>query len=105
MIRKKIPLVFLPVLSFILSSSHLLSKENHDADLILLNGNFYTGNPDQPAAGMVAVRDCRILAVGDDDDAMWFKGPRTVLLDLEGHFACAGFNDAHLHMLSGGQSL
>ncbi|MBN1894892.1 amidohydrolase [bacterium] len=102
--RKKISLLIL-VLLFTLFHARFLEAENRDADLILVNGNFYTGDPDRPAAEMLAVRGGRILAVGYNDEAERFQGPRTVRLDLEGHFACAGFNDAHLHMLSGGQSL
>jgi len=104
MIRKKCSLL-IPVILFTLFQIRFLHAEDHVADLILFNGNFYTGDPDRPTAQMLAVRDGRILAVGGNDEATRFQGPHTVRLDLGGHFACAGFNDAHLHMLSGGQSL
>jgi len=96
--------IFVFITTLFVGFGHL-SGNDGQADLILINGNFYTGNADRPSAQMLAVRDGRILAVGGNDDAMRFQGPRTVRLDLEGNFACSGFNDAHLHLLSGGQSL
>jgi predicted amidohydrolase YtcJ len=79
--------------------------KNRKADLILKNGMFYTGNPLKPTAEMVAIRGTRILAVGKTDEAGRYQCPTTRMIDLKGGFGCAGFNDAHAHLLSGGQSL
>jgi len=79
--------------------------KNRKADLILKNGMFYTGNPLKPTAEMVAVRGNRILAVGKTNETDRYLCPTTRVIDLKGRFGCAGFNDAHAHLLSGGQSL
>jgi predicted amidohydrolase YtcJ len=54
---------------------------------------------------MVAIRDNRILAVGKNREFKRYWLPTTRVIDLHGQFGCAGFNDAHVHLLAGGQSL
>ena len=79
--------------------------KNRKADLILTNGVFFTGNTFKPVAEMVAIHGNRILAVGKNGEADQYRNPTTRMLDLKGKFGCSGFNDAHAHLLSGGQSL
>ena len=40
--------------------------------------------------------------MGTRDEVMKTKGPDTKIVDLDGHFVMPGFNDAHLHLASGG---
>jgi len=71
------------------------------ADLIFVNGDIYTQA--QPArAQALAVRDGRIVAVGSNDEIRKLKGAPTNVVDLGGHFVMPGFNDAHVHLASGG---
>jgi len=71
------------------------------ADLIFVNGDIYTQA--QPArAQALAVRDGRIVAVGSNDEVRKLKGAPTKVVDLGGHFVMPGFNDAHVHLASGG---
>jgi predicted amidohydrolase YtcJ len=72
-------------------------------DLLLLNGNIYTGDPAHPRAEAVAVKGDRIAAVGTSADLRAYRGPRTQVVDLVGSFAMPGFNDAHVHLASAGQ--
>ncbi|NIN72659.1 MAG: amidohydrolase family protein [Gemmatimonadetes bacterium] len=67
------------------------------ADLILLGGAIYTVEAEQPRAEAVAVRDGRILAVGDEADVASFQGPATAVIDLDGAFVVPGFIDNHTH--------
>jgi predicted amidohydrolase YtcJ len=67
------------------------------ADLILVGGAIYTVEPDQPRAEAVAVRDGRILAVGDDGEIARYRGPATAVVDLDGAFVVPGFIDNHTH--------
>lgn len=53
-------------------------------------------------AEALAVKDGRVLAVGDTESILKLKGSHTTVIDLEGHFVLPGFNDAHLHLASGG---
>ena len=78
------------------------------ADSIFLHGNIYTGvtgtssfHEVERAEGM-AIKGDRILAVGKDEDIARYKGPATVVVDLEGHFVVPGFNDAHMHLTDAG---
>jgi predicted amidohydrolase YtcJ len=78
------------------------------ADVIFTHGNVYTGVVDSSSLGAgkrseaIAVQGDRILAVGTRDEVMKTKGPDTKIVDLDGHFVMPGFNDAHLHLASGG---
>jgi len=74
-----------------------------NGDLVLRNGLFYTGNLSKPQAQALVIRGERILLVGKNEDMERFVGPRTRVLDLNGRFACAGFNDAHVHLFNGGK--
>jgi len=72
------------------------------ADLVLVQGNIYTVNPQQPRAEAVAIRGEYIVAVGSDAEIQKWVGPNTRVVDLGGRFALPGFNDAHIHLASGG---
>jgi len=72
------------------------------ADLVLLNGVIYTGNPQQPRAEAVVIAGEKIVAVGTTREARKLMGPNTRVMDLKGKFALPGFNDAHIHLAGGG---
>ena len=77
----------------------------YTADLALLHGNVFTGNPTQKRAQAIAIKGNRIIAVGSDEGIVPLVGKTTRVLDLGGRFVCAGFNDAHVHLVGGGLSL
>jgi predicted amidohydrolase YtcJ len=68
------------------------------ADLVLVNGHFYTLDEQQPWAEAVAVRGEQIIAVGSNSEVRKFVGSETETIDLDGAFALPGFNDAHVHI-------
>ncbi len=78
------------------------------ADVIFLNGNICTGVVDASSfrsvqrAEALAVRDGRVEAVGRGDEILKLKGPSTEVINLGGHFAMPGFNDAHMHLADAG---
>jgi predicted amidohydrolase YtcJ len=74
------------------------------ADLLLLNGNIYTGDPAHPRAEAVAISFGRFLAVGSSKEIRAYRGPKTRVIDLHGGFAMPGFNDAHTHLGGAGQA-
>lgn len=80
-------------------------KEKDIADVIYTNGNIYTVNPEQPRAKAIAVKDGRILAIGEDADMEQFKGENTEVVDLQGQFAMPGFIEGHGHFSGLGYSL
>jgi len=78
------------------------NRTNHEAsaDLILSNTRVITLDEERPCAELVAVKDDRILGVGDKDSLRVFKGLRTRVIDCGGMAVVPGFNDAHCHPLS-----
>ena len=71
-------------------------------DLAFVNGAVYTVDAARTRAQAVAVEDGRIVAVGGDDAIRELVGPRTEIVDLEGRMLLPGFQDAHVHPVSGG---
>ena len=67
------------------------------ADLILLNARILPLEPGQPSATSVAIKNGRILAVGQLDEMAPLIGPETRRLDCQGMTLMPGFHDAHCH--------
>jgi predicted amidohydrolase YtcJ len=65
-----------------------------------LHGRIYTNDPSHPWASAIAVRDGKIICIGEISTVMLEcstdDNPETV--QLAGHFVMPGFNDAHLHL-------
>ncbi|MFE7094409.1 amidohydrolase [Streptomyces erythrochromogenes] len=82
------------------------APELHDgsaADLVLRNAKVFTGDPARPGARAVAVKDGRVLALGDDDHELaGLVGPATRVVDALGRRVVPGLNDSHLHVIRGG---
>ncbi|MER5564849.1 amidohydrolase [Streptomyces goshikiensis] len=72
------------------------------ADLLVRNAKVFTGDPGRPEARAVAVRDGRVVALGDDHDLAAFVGPATKVVDALGRRVVPGLNDSHLHVIRGG---
>lgn len=75
---------------------------NGDAALVLVNGRVHTLDPSHPTATAVAVREGRVIAVGDDASARELAGGRTEVIDLAGRTLLPGFQDSHVHASGGG---
>ncbi|MFI6938711.1 amidohydrolase [Streptomyces sp. NPDC050418] len=74
------------------------------ADLIFTNGPVFTVDPARTRASSLAVIGDRIAAVGHDE-VMELHGPGTEVVDLGGKLLLPGFQDAHIHAVSGGVEL
>jgi len=74
-------------------------------DLLVFNAAVRTMDAEQPQAEAVAVLGNRIVAVGSSKELRALAGPATRLVDAAGRSVLPGFNDAHVHWLSGGFSL
>jgi predicted amidohydrolase YtcJ len=117
----KILLAVLMVLTMASSSS--AQQPQSPADVIFINGDIYpnTGmfspfegkthpaktvshSPQKGEARFqaIAATNGKITAVGSNEDIQKLKGPKTQVIDLGGHFVMPGFNDAHVHLGSGG---
>ncbi len=67
-------------------------------DLMLYNGNIYTGDEQHPKAEVVMVREGRITWVGTDEEADLLPAGPQRTIDLKGATVVPGLNDAHLHL-------
>ena len=72
------------------------------ADLVLRGGVVRTLEAALPSATAVAVRDGRIVYVGQDAGASRYVGDDTEVVELAGRLLLPGFVDTHAHPVSGG---
>ena len=75
------------------------------ADIIVIHGRVYTGNPKQPWAQAVAIHGAKIVAVGDDTAIEKMRGMGTKVINAGGKLVLPGFTDCHIHFLDGSLSL
>ena len=74
------------------------------ADLVIY-GRVWTGDSTRPWASAVAVAGDTIAAVGDSAAIAAWQGPSTRVVSNGAAMVTPGFNDAHVHFLSGGVQL
>ncbi len=67
------------------------------ADLVLTNAKIYTADSARRIASALAVRDGKIIFIGDASTAKKHTGPKTKMLDLAGKLVLPGLIDAHIH--------
>lgn len=84
------------------SPQQLLAQNSTVADAIYINAAVITVNDDQPTAESVAVKDGKILAVGDRRTVEALKGSTTQIFDLQGKTMVPGFIDPHGHVFQQG---
>ena len=72
------------------------------ADLALKGGAIYTMDGARSWAQTIAIDDGRIVYVGTDAGAGDYIGAQTRVVDLEGRMVVPGFQDVHIHPISGG---
>jgi len=75
------------------------------ADLVVRQGAVWTATPERPWADAIAVREGRIVYVGDNAGVDSYIGGSTRVLDLQGRMVLPGFHDSHAHPLSAGLEL
>jgi predicted amidohydrolase YtcJ len=75
------------------------------ADLIVKNARIYTVNPKQPWAEAMAIRDGKIIAVGNDKDVAAHRGASTRTIDAKQQLVLPGFTDCHIHFMDGSLGL
>ncbi|HZS56481.1 MAG TPA: amidohydrolase [Bryobacteraceae bacterium] len=92
------------VLAMLLASGALLNSQD-GMTLLLINGKFWTVNPQQKEVEAVAIRGNRIAAVGTTVDILKLKSAGTQVFDLEAKRVLPGFDDSHVHFYRGGAAL
>jgi len=77
--------------------------DNGPVDLIIVNGRVFTG--EEQAAEAVAAQGNKVFRVGSNREIQRLARAQTTVVDAKGGSVLPGFNDAHVHLLSGGLSL
>jgi predicted amidohydrolase YtcJ len=67
------------------------------ANTIFTNGAIYTVNPKLPWAEALVVEKSKIVYVGSNKGALYFKNSTTKLVDLNKRFMMPGIIDSHTH--------
>jgi hypothetical protein len=93
------------LLLLLVLTSLLYGGASPAADLIIRNAKVWTVDRSHPEAQAVAVLGDRIVAVGSNSDVDSWRGPQTRVIDAAGKLLLPGFNDAHVHFVSGGLAL
>ncbi len=79
------------------------AKTRGVATLILVNGNVWTEDAKHPEVEAVAIAGNTILATGTSDEMRGLAAPGAKVIDLQGRRVLPGFNDAHIHVMVGGE--
>jgi hypothetical protein len=99
--KYKLSIYFLALVTGLYASAY--SKPA--ATLVITNAAIYTVDKEHPKAEAVAVIGDRIVAVGSSAEIDLWRGPATKVIDARGKLLLPGFNDAHVHFISGGAQL
>ncbi|MHA1907940.1 MAG: amidohydrolase, partial [Candidatus Thorarchaeota archaeon] len=73
-----------------------------EADLVVVNANIITMDPEKPRATAMAVKSYKIITVGNDKDVMDLVPHAYRVMDLGGKTVVPGFVDGHTHLTSQG---
>lgn len=107
-LRKRAFVLFVAASSIagtLVSCSDAFDGSEHDAETVLKNGFIWTVDASDSVEQAIAIRDGKIIYVGDDAGADSFIGPSTEVVDLKGKMVMPGVHDAHMHPLGGGSTL
>jgi predicted amidohydrolase YtcJ len=90
-----------------MSIASLISADSGSfaANLVIINAKIHTMDQKQPLAEAVAVYGNRIIAVGSTTEIEKLSGTNTRVIDAKERLVVPGFNDAHVHFMSGGFQL
>jgi predicted amidohydrolase YtcJ len=103
----RIKLRILLLIISLMATNFRTSADNKaiEPDLIIVNATVHTMDSIQPVAQAVAILGNHIVAVGTDKDIKELAGSRTRTIDARKQLIVPGFNDSHVHFLSGGFQL
>jgi len=103
---KKISGIFILACFVLLCVGCSQTYDGPPADLVIKNAKVVTIDKDNPRAQAIAIRGEKILAVGSNNKIkQYIDEAATQVIDAGGRLLIPGFNDAHIHFLSGGRSL
>ena len=80
------------------------TEPEEPADLVLYHGKIVTVDAAGTEAQAVAIKDGRIMALGNDREIRTHVGSKTETIDLRGNLAIPGFIEGHGHFMGLGDS-
>lgn len=89
----------------LLMAHSCFAQRKPSANLLVLNAKVWTVDKAEPFAQAVAILGDRIVAVGTNEEVKAWQGPQTKIIDALGRLLLPGFNDSHVHFISGGMQL
>ena len=75
------------------------------SDLLLINGRIHTMDIACPLVAALLIRDGVVAAIGGAEELSSLARPGAGIMDLGGRLVLPGFQDPHIHLLSGGTDL
>jgi len=90
---------------FVVIIGFISCQKQLPADLIILDCKIYKAETDTAFASAMAIRDGKIIFIGDSSETLTFKGDQTELFRAEGKFIMPGFIEGHGHFAGLGGSL
>src|SRR5437016_5720751 len=72
---------------------------------VLFHAKIFTADPEHPYADAVAIRDGKIIAVGNLPEVLKSVSPNAERVELDGKSLFPGFIDSHSHTIDGGFNL
>jgi predicted amidohydrolase YtcJ len=88
-----------------IASVHTTPPSTCTPDIIIVNAKVHTVDAARPAAEAVAICGERIARVGSTAEIRALAAASTRVIDAAGRLVVPGFNDAHVHLLSGAEEL
>ncbi|WP_245183574.1 amidohydrolase [Lentibacillus salicampi] len=82
-----------------------INENNELAETVYVNGTIYTVDQDFSKVSAMAIKDRKLVYVGNDKDAENYIGPETEVIDLKNKTVIPGLNDGHIHFTSLGTKL
>jgi hypothetical protein len=77
----------------------------NEADIVIKNGSVWRLSGDSLRAEALAIKDGRIIYVGDDEGVQAYIGSSTRVIDAGGRTVLPGLMDTHVHLVKLGFSL
>ncbi|CAN5709046.1 amidohydrolase [soil metagenome] len=104
--KLKLLLVLFTAITLMVSNlpSHA-TERTFSPTLIIVNATVRTMDPSKPTAEAVAIHGQRVVAVGSNKEIRGMAGAGTRVIDARAQLVLPGFNDSHVHFLSGGFQL
>lgn len=93
-------LIFLFFISLLINCT-----EKSSPDMIIVNGNVWTVDSNNPKASALAITDGKITGVGTNEIITKLKGDNTQEIDANGAFVMPGWIEGHGHFSGLGKSL